>query len=254
MGGVRTAGGGTPTGSRPVPVHSRRMAAARPTRQDLGRYLRLAKQGDPRAFERLVVHFQALVDQVSRARMDDKEIARECAQEALLDAWRGIGSVTGDLGAFRGWLVQVVVNACKVRERYERQREALIARGGAGERQMQTLEDEGPTPDLLAEEADLIAQLTEAILLLPEPYRVVLVLHKAEFCYREIGAMLDLDVPTVGSRLHRARKHLRVALTGAWAAGSGVGSQGRADETDRTTAGLPTDSPVIGDNTEEGDR
>jgi RNA polymerase sigma-70 factor, ECF subfamily len=65
-------------------------------------------------------------------------------------------------------------------------------------------------PVLAAEQAELIDQ---AIKKLPDPFRDVYVLADVEGLPNpEIAEMLNLSVPAVKSRLHRARLRMRDAL------------------------------------------
>ncbi|MDH7570642.1 MAG: sigma-70 family RNA polymerase sigma factor, partial [Armatimonadota bacterium] len=60
------------------------------------------------------------------------------------------------------------------------------------------------------------AELEEAILALPERYRVaVLLYHMEELTYEEIARVMDVPVNTVRTFLHRARALLRKALEGS---------------------------------------
>jgi len=70
-----------------------------------------------------------------------------------------------------------------------------------------------PTPDRLAETAELRGMLREALDELPEVQRHVVLLHDLEgWKHREIAERLDLPCGTVRSHLHFARKALREAL------------------------------------------
>ncbi len=58
------------------------------------------------------------------------------------------------------------------------------------------------------------AALGSALAALPEPYRRVVEMTDVDgLSYREVAARLDVPIGTVMSRLHRARRRLRVALT-----------------------------------------
>ncbi len=68
-----------------------------------------------------------------------------------------------------------------------------------------------PEDALLRQEA--LTVLREAVDRLPEPYRAVVALADIEGPpHQEIATLLDLTVPTVKTRLHRARLSLREAL------------------------------------------
>ena len=69
------------------------------------------------------------------------------------------------------------------------------------------------TPEEIFFESSVDRQVEQAIRDLPPEYRAVVVLNFAEdLSYREIAAVLDIPIGTVMSRLHRARKTLKVKL------------------------------------------
>ena len=71
---------------------------------------------------------------------------------------------------------------------------------------------ENPTAPLEAEE---LAQITRAVIdQLPEKFRTILVLREFEgLSYTEIAAVLDCQLGTVESRLFRARKRFKDAMS-----------------------------------------
>ena len=67
--------------------------------------------------------------------------------------------------------------------------------------------------------------MLEALADLPVHFQeVVLLSDIEELSYREIASVLDIPIGTVMSRLHRARRMLRVALA-AYAASRGIGTR-----------------------------
>ncbi|MDO4355325.1 MAG: RNA polymerase sigma factor [Clostridia bacterium] len=116
----------------------------------------------------------------------------DALQEALLRAWRGIRSLKQP-EFFDTWLTRILINEC---------RRVLRRRGN----QPQAL------PEALAEEEAPSSNpvLRDAILALPVPLRVPLVLHYLEgYTIKEVSQMLNLPVTTVNWRLHSARKQIR---------------------------------------------
>jgi RNA polymerase sigma-70 factor (ECF subfamily) len=68
-------------------------------------------------------------------------------------------------------------------------------------------------PATAASERELGVALAKAIVELPEPQRIVLVLREYhDLDYDEIAQVLDLDLNTVKSRLSRARVAVREAM------------------------------------------
>jgi RNA polymerase sigma-70 factor (ECF subfamily) len=69
------------------------------------------------------------------------------------------------------------------------------------------------SPDNSLHRHDLRAKLAAALATLPGEHREILVLrHFQELSYREIADCLGIPQGTVMSRLHAARKNLRVRL------------------------------------------
>ena len=71
------------------------------------------------------------------------------------------------------------------------------------------------TPDKVTENNELKEHLDKAIEKLPAEYRIVFMLRDVEgFSTEETAKMVELSVPAVKSRLHRARSFLRNELNG----------------------------------------
>ena len=70
--------------------------------------------------------------------------------------------------------------------------------------------DSAPSPQTLAERAELKEQIEAGLAALPPDYRSVLLLREMhQRSYQEIAEILSLDLGTVKSRMNRARKQLR---------------------------------------------
>lgn len=113
----------------------------------------------------------------------------DALQEALLRAWKQIGSLR-DERYFTTWLTRILINECK----------RILKRG-----KFQSIPEHLPD----AQNADG-SDLRDAILALPLNLRIPLVLHYIEgYPVRHIAAMLRLPETTVNWRLHSARKQIR---------------------------------------------
>jgi RNA polymerase sigma-70 factor, ECF subfamily len=138
-------------------------------------------------------------------------------QDVLLQVIRKLDTFRGD-AQLTTWLHRVTVNAALA----YRQKRANRQKRETGDATDELLETAAPEtavkrwnvspedPVLAAEEAEIIEK---AIGQLPEPFRDVYVLADVEgLSNAEIGEMLDLSVPAVKSRLHRARMRMRDLL------------------------------------------
>ena len=174
------------------------------------RDLALARNGDTAAFERLVTPCEPMLWRLCWQLMGTREDAQDAAQEAMLKAWRSLGSYRGD-AAFSTWLYQVATRCCL---------DALRRRKRSAAESVEALQEEGYEPrDTQPLPEEEVARrlereaLRRALNSLPDEQRVPLVLCAVEGrSYEEAAAALELPLGTVKSRVSRAREQLRKIL------------------------------------------
>jgi len=173
---------------------------------DAPRFLDRLRAGETAAFEELVITYQHRVFGVAVRMLGNAAEAQEVAQEAFLRAHRALADFRGD-AKLSTWLYAITSRLClnrlaKGERRLRRQGEETLLRLAGGER-----------PDVAVERSELEAALQRAIAELPEERRIVVVLRDLEgLSYEEIAEVLDLELGTVRSRLHRARADLKDKL------------------------------------------
>ena len=171
-----------------------------------------ARDGDPQAFEQLIHLYEKRVLALTRRMCKNPADAEEAAQEAFLAAWQGLKFFRGE-SSFSTWLYRLASNACVDLLRREGRHQTAAGPSLNDEESTLELPDEAPTPHVLAEQAELRAQIEEGLAALPEEYRTVLVLREIhQQSYDEIAEILSLDLGTVKSRISRGRKRLRKFL------------------------------------------
>jgi RNA polymerase sigma-70 factor (ECF subfamily) len=174
---------------------------------DAPRFLDRLRAGDRSAFEELVIAYQHRVFGVALRMLGSAAEAQEVAQEVFLRAHRGLSGFRGD-AKLSTWLYAIASRLCLNRMQSGERR---LAR--QGEEVLLRLADEARRPDAALERSELEAALARAIAELPEERRIVVVLRDLEgLSYEEISEVLDLELGTVRSRLHRARADLRDKL------------------------------------------
>ena len=172
--------------------------------------LRRAQKGDAQAFERLVSPHEQMVWRVCWHYVNHTEDARDCAQEALLKAWRSISAYRGDC-PLESWLYRISASVCMdfLRKRKRRKEESADAMREEGF----DPPDEAPLPDEAAQKKQERDEVRRAIASLPEDMRTVLILYALEKKrYEEIAVITGTAVGTVKSRLNRARQKLAQML------------------------------------------
>ena len=151
--------------------------------------------------------YQHRVFGVALRMLGDAGEAQEVAQEAFIRAHRALGDFRGD-AKLSTWLYAITSRLCLSRLASAERR---LAR--RGEETLLRLSDASPRPDAVLERSELEAALQRAIAELPEDRRIVVVLRDLEgLSYEEIAQVLDLELGTVRSRLHRARTDLKDKL------------------------------------------
>ncbi len=162
-----------------------------------------ARLGDARAFDFLVRRFQNTAVAYARTLLRDPAAAEDAAQEAFVQAWRDLPSLT-EAAAFGAWLRRLVFKFCDRARRSARPTLPLA--------ETLTLPDD-QEPASIVERADEAARVRAAIDALPCPLReATLLYYLAGHDVKEIAAFLSLPPSTVKNRLHAARKRLRKEL------------------------------------------
>ncbi|MCK5439755.1 MAG: RNA polymerase sigma factor [Gemmatimonadetes bacterium] len=164
--------------------------------------VRLAADGDARAFERLYHEHVPRVHSLARRMVGSAE-ADELTQDVFVLAWRKLDTFRGD-AAFSTWLHRVAINVMLgYRKTKSLERERYVAAENVVER-LQTR----------PASTEISVDMEAAIETLPGKAREVFVLHDIEgYKHEEIADMLDIAAGTSKSQLHRARMLLREQLT-----------------------------------------
>ena len=160
------------------------------------------REGDRDAFERLVIRYQRPVFNVALRMLRNRQDALDVAQTAFLKAFEHLGDYDPAF-RFYSWLYRIAINESL---------NTLALRKPLGELDAHTA-DEGPDPDRLAEGAQTLDAIEDALMRVSPELRTVLILrHIAQLSYEEIAETLALPEKTVKSRLHSARERLREHL------------------------------------------
>ncbi|MEE9598765.1 MAG: sigma-70 family RNA polymerase sigma factor [Acidiferrobacterales bacterium] len=172
--------------------------------------------GDGASYEQLVRTYGGRMLAVARRLVRNEEDARDCVQEAFLQAFRNIEKFE-QRASLGSWLHRIVVNAAlmKLRARARRPEESiedLLPQFDAdGQRT-------GPEAELavsleLLERREVREAVRRSIDQLPDGYRNVLLIRDIEgYDTEETAALLGLTPGAVKTRLHRARTALKSLL------------------------------------------
>ena len=177
---------------------------------------------DGSALEILMERYSSRIYRVAVGITRNHAEAEEVVQDAFLALFRKIDTFEGR-SALGTWLYRVAANAALIKRRGKRAEletsleeclPTFLADGHREGDRAWLLADWSGTPEseLLSGEAREI--LSSALDQLPEHYRALIVLRDVEELSNEqVAEILGESVPSVKSRLHRARMALREVLT-----------------------------------------
>jgi RNA polymerase sigma-70 factor, ECF subfamily len=135
----------------------------------------------------------------------NREDAEDIVQETFLSAWRAWGSFRGSASP-KTWLYTIANRACwKKRRRRAGQPAHLLSLA-----EVLPLPGDGSAPERRIERREAVDRVRRAISRLPEIYQAPIVLKDIEeMSLKEVSRILRVGVPTVKTRIHRARLALR---------------------------------------------
>lgn len=167
-----------------------------------------ARQGDPQAFEALVLRYQRYVYNLALRVVGNPLDAEDIAQQAFVKAWRGLPQFKGE-SRFSTWLYRIVTNVCY--DHLPRIKRDLSSLEPDDTMDEMPDEEQGVENAVLTEEE--CRQLRQALAALPESARLLLTLrHLQELSYEEIAAVTGMPLGTVKTGIFRARQKLKAAL------------------------------------------
>jgi len=186
------------------------------------RLVKAVLTGSCRDFEELVRRHERLVRHIVMPMAGSVEDGEDLLQDVFMKVYAHLGTFRFE-SKLSTWIGNIAFNAA-THHRAMRLREKGGGTGtlevvpglpdrGPGRPDIEATPDEAPSPVETLVRAEERRRLREAVMLLPEIQRSILLLfHQDEQTLGEIGAMLELPVNTVKSHLFRARRKLKELL------------------------------------------
>jgi RNA polymerase sigma-70 factor (ECF subfamily) len=170
-----------------------------------------AQAGDTIAFDELVKRYADKVHRLTYKVLRHEEDASDALQDAFLSAYRSLPRFKGE-STFSTWLYRVAMNAALMRLRKRRDGMVSLEQPGDGSETRAPLQiaDWARTPAEELLNSELRVALQRAVDALPEDLAKVFLLREWEGkSNAEVAEILEISIPAVKSRLHRARVALR---------------------------------------------
>src|SRR5438067_6353161 len=198
---------------------------ARPVdNRDEGTLIRRIRNGERDLFYDLVRPYERRVYAAAYAILHNEADAQDAAQEAVLKAFKNFRQFREE-ARFSTWLIQIAVNEARMRRRKEHADviEPILDRQEEdGSYTPRDFADWREIPSETLERKEIRQKLVEALASLGEKYREVFILRDVEqLSIEETAKALGISIPSVKTRLLRARLMLRDLLApgfgGGWA-------------------------------------
>ncbi|MGH7506264.1 MAG: RNA polymerase sigma factor [Longimicrobiales bacterium] len=177
-----------------------------PSQPDEGSLIARARTGDRAAQEALIGRYLKDVYGVTSRVLGDSDLAQDAAQDAMVNALRGLHRFRGD-ASFRTWLLRIALNAARsVARRRGRRREvalAVIENAPDGEADV-------ATRTAMRDEAARAARMIER---LPPKQKLAVSLRVNQgLSYAEVAAVLECTEGAARVNYHLGIKRLRELL------------------------------------------
>ena len=191
-------------------------AAAVVTDEDL---VARARTKDFAAFEELVDRYEDKIFRLAFRFVRNETEAKEIVQDTFLLVWRKLDTFKGD-SQLGSWLYRVATNTALMRLRAQRRHPEISTEElpvdyldnygqvpAAGENWAKRPDDELQSDELRQRSQKAVDELQEI-------YRTVFIIRDVEgLSTEETAEVLEISIPTVKTRLHRARLALRETIT-----------------------------------------
>jgi len=166
--------------------------------------IRRWQRGDATAFEAIVRRWQQPMGRFLFRLAGRAELANDLCQEVFLRVYRA-GPRYRDNGAFSTWLYRIALNVARDAARRSRRQPSSLSD--------QEIIDREASAETRFQQQELARIVADCLAELPEPLRVVLVLHHYEqMNFEEIARLTGTPASTLKSRFAAALGRLRTRL------------------------------------------
>lgn len=177
------------------------------------------KCGDEDAFEKIMKRYQPRIYRLAYRLTGSEADAEDVTQNVFLILYNKIASFKGESALF-SWVYKITLNASREILRNRRKEshvsiEQYLPQFKGDARHIKPTLDLSNIPDEITTRNEAQSLVRKAIDGLATEYKTVLILRDIEgLPNKETAEILDLTVPAVKSRLHRARRYIRKRLEG----------------------------------------
>ncbi len=179
--------------------------------------VKLAQNGDQKAFQVLVERYQRKVFNICYGMVRNRDDAMDLVQETFVKVFRNLGRFKGD-SSFYTWVYRIAKNA-GIDHIRKAKRNRTVDYDDAIRRD-ENVEDDtllpsalGINPARVMARKELLGRIEDALGELSDNHREVIILREVQgLSYQEIADIAEISIGTVMSRLHHARRNMQALL------------------------------------------
>lgn len=160
-----------------------------------------ARDGDSDAFDRLIRSVAGRLMAFAYRVLGDRPLAEEAVQDALVRIYRFLPRYKSK--NFLAWAFMITHRACL--DVIKRERRNPVPSEPARDRE--------PATDDHTDRIDVRASIDAALAAIPEQLRTTFLLVQQGLSYEDVAGILVIPIGTVRSRVHEARRLLRILLS-----------------------------------------
>jgi RNA polymerase sigma factor (sigma-70 family) len=179
-----------------------------------GNLVRQALAGDRPARDELVGRWSARVLAFCHARVADRHLAEDLAQEALLRGMRGLHTLEAP-EKFGTWLFGIALRVCLDWRKSKHSSQLPFTSLSADQSPESLVGASRETTETDLDRAEELRRLMQEVEALSDKHREILMLYYyQDVTYHDLAQMLGVSFATVNARLSQARAILRERLSG----------------------------------------
>lgn len=195
------------------------------------------KSGETALYEILMRRYNQRIYRVVRSILREDSETEDVMQDAYVSAYQHLHQFRGE-APFSTWLTRIAANEALHRLRLRKRVVSIDDKEWEGDGAMNPIEG-SLDPEQSASISELGDLLEEALLDLPQPLRIVVMLRDVEeMSTAETAAVLDLTEENVKVRLHRGRRLARKWLFKRFASGTANAFPFMGARCDRVVSGV----------------